>query len=289
MAVSPVHIQFQYTDNASATQTFEIPTPVFGYETTIFLPFEWQRADNGTWSGYDAGAGVTTYDIRKCKAIFILDVTDHTALMAALKGDTTGRARAMILTLYAGSGVFLFGADRGDTGPFTCAVEIISEGGIGYAPYKYFHTELLITNTGSWPAYNYTPSDEGHISIGSCTGLRFPEEWFIPEIKTATSVIITESGAATYTNAGSGGDGYVTNATFKCSAQKAADLLHNLTAHIRVAAFNLITLNNAYPFGITKSTGGTYSCKLIMDQITITHRAYNQFIIPLKMAYISGP
>ena len=186
--MAPGDGQIEFQQGATSIQ---VSVPSFSYKTTISLPFDWQKMDDGTWEGFDNG---TAYDKRKCECTLFFTAAQMATFNDFHRTDGEGRAIDITMRMNANSGFHPFGPDKGDVGDFTVAVEIKNHGMVGESPFRYFKVDLVIYNTGSWPAY--TPPaevDDGDFTIGTITDLRFPPGWFEPEAEYGTFMTLEEN------------------------------------------------------------------------------------------------
>ena len=272
---------------ARGGNTITIGQPWFGYTSTINMPFTIEKLSNGTYATYDPSS---TCDVRQCQCTLYLDSTDHAAFTDFMGDATKGRGRDdIVMTLPTGSGFFPFGPDKGDVGAFTVAISPPDYQGIVESPYKYFMTEIVITNTGSYPSYTppaHTDLKEGSWTFGTITDLRMPQGLFSPTIHTAFDTQITRGGAAMALDRAIGGDWEETEFTWELNEAKAAAICAYITGTSRAAGFNIIPGADYYPFGYVAGNS-TITCRLIQNVISITHDRHNQFTFDLRLAYIS--
>jgi len=245
------------------------------------MPLEIELLSSGLYAVYDAGA---TYDVRSCECMFQLNEADADELLTFV--DTTSRGLATtVMTLPSGCGFFPFGADKGDTGAWTVALEILQSPGIMPTPYLYFDVVLKIVNQLTHPAYSPPAQvSEGTLTIGTVTNVKFPQSWFKPENRLGVYQSLGMSGTAKYTDRGSYADAHDTNATFRCNESKAAAILAYLTGTARGTTFSLITADNQYAFGMRSGASNTYTVRLIDSDIVTAHNGYNDFNIDLAMS-----
>jgi len=269
--------------------TINVDIPVFGYETVINMPFDIQRLDDGTFDIYDNGA---IYDKRECSLQMELSETEIVTFNTFFNSDLAANARGKMInvSMSSGSGFFPFGPDKGDVGTFLCPHEIEAHGAVGESPYLYFKPVLHLYSPTVYPAY-VLPSEvnDGPVTIGTVTNLRFPPNWFSPEPIYGDYVTIEQRASSQYIDRTSGGDSYTTSMVLVCNESKAAAVLDYLTGTVRAANFTIVMPDNAYMWGGDKSASGTYTVKLIDNIIRVTHTQYNRFEILLSLSYVSGP
>jgi len=264
----------------------DISVPVYGYRTFIDLPFDIVELSNGKHKIYDA---TSTYDARWCECQLVLSEADQAELTDFLSDSAKGRASStVVISLSAGSGLHLFAPDKGDDGPFTVAMEILNRTGIGVDPWLYFKDSLRIVNQGAWPSY--TPPAEvadGSITIDTITALRFPPDWFNPEVRYTTVMSLGRDGTALFVDRSTGGDSFKTRATLVCTENKMAALIARLVGTSRAGTFSLTTGDNHFPFGYDKGDDTTHTVRLLQNQIVVTHYDYNRFSVDLEFGWES--
>ncbi len=271
-----------------AVAAIEIPLPVYPYKTTIDLGLDIQKLETGNgYSIYDNGS---TYDMRSCEVDFVLSRLD-TAILNDIIRDF-GRGVAYTLEICTNSQFRPFGPDKNDTS-YTVMMEMLSQDGIGDAPYLYFHSKVKLTNAGTYAGTALpTEINDGSFQIGTVDGLRFPPNWFEPEAHyEVDGFVLRDSSAAQFINGGISGDSYDTTCELESNFSKAAALMAYITGTARGGTLSIIAGNNSWPFGRDKVNGvglgaGTYTVRLIQESITITHEAFNIFKIPLAFNFI---
>jgi hypothetical protein len=217
-----------------------------------------------------------------CECTFLLDAADADELLGFI--DTTARGKNISLILPSGSGFYLFGPDKGHSGIYTVSAEIISSDGVGAAPWLYFTVNVRFVNQGTYPTYNLpTQLADGSISIGDVDNVRFPPDWFKPEDELGVYQSLGMSGVAKFVDRGGYADRHDTSAVFKCSQAKAAALVNYLTT-IRADTFTLTTADNQYAFNRRSGGAGSYTVRMIQDEITITNNGHEDFEIGINLS-----
>jgi hypothetical protein len=284
MAVTDGKIQLEDAD----LNQIEISVPVFGYKTTILLPFDIQKLDTGLYGIYDHGA---SYDIRKCNCTFMLSATEMNTLNTFLKEDnistSKGRAYNVTLRMNTGSGFFPYGADKGDVGDFTTAMTFTKHGSVGESPFNYFICDVEMVNVGTFPAY-VLPAEvsDGAFTFGTITECRFPPDWFSPAINYGYYATIKQNSTVEWIDRGENADWFETQFDFRSNESKTAAVINYITGTSRGGAFNIATPAGYRPFG-SDIGDGTFSVRLIQDKIEITHHEYNLFSFPITLSYES--
>jgi hypothetical protein len=235
---------------------------------------------SGLYKTFDAGA---TYDIRSCECVFRLDATQANSLLGFI--DTTARGRNVTLTLPSGSGMRPFGPDKNDTGAWTVSAEILDSPGVMDAPYLYFDIKTRLVNQSTHPAYSLPAElNEGSISIGTVDNVKFPQGWFKPENRLGLNIDYGMSGIAKYIDRGGYADAHINTAIYNCSQAKAAAIVDYLTGIARAEPFTLTTADNQYAFGRRSGGAGSYTVRLIQNEITIVHNGHDNFDIGLSLS-----
>lgn len=267
----------------------EIRTPLFGYETRIKFPFDFDNTRERT--AFDHGKGAATYDIRSCECDFILDADEAQFFNNFVKNTSANQARGQtaLLSMLSGSKFFPFGADKGDVGNFTVTIEMARPQGVGKEPFRYFKCNVKFTNVGAWPAFTpASPESQGEFSIGTVAGLRMPRNWFSPDVMYNVKTFITEGGAQTFMDAGANGDNYFTKFDMMEKEGNMASLISFLaSASGRVTQFAISANANSYPFGRDKSSGLSFNVRLMQAELRIVHASYNIFETGLNLRFIS--
>lgn len=266
-----------------------LPPPLFGYEANIKMPLNFVYLDDGTEEISDEGQ---QYDKRKCKATFLLPAdngifeSDIYCTQEEFNEffNSTARAKNVVMTLTSDCGVFLFGPDKGDSGPFTISMEYIRTPSIQQRPFKFFKCELLFTNVGSYPAYVLpTEVDDGLWTFGDVTKCLMPQNLFSPEQKYTISLVHTENSTAQYIDRGSLGDKASTSFIQQCNESKCAAILKYLTNTKRNNSFDITTRDYYFAFGADHDSAATYTVQLSKDEIVVRHINYESFEIDLQL------
>ena len=106
--MAPGDGQIEFQQGATSIQ---VSIPSFSYKTTISLPFDWQKMDDGTWEGFDNG---TAYDKRKCECALFFTAAQMATFNDFLRTDGEGRAIDITMRMNANSGFHPFGPDKGE-------------------------------------------------------------------------------------------------------------------------------------------------------------------------------
>jgi hypothetical protein len=261
--------------------------PVHGYITTLDYPWEIQPTANGAWDTYDPG---NTYDARFCECEFVLNDSEQNSLMDFLSDSSKAREDSGVTMRLPSGGDFRpFGPDKGNGGPFTVGMELVETHGIQYRPWLQWRTRVRFTNHGAWPSYtNTTDVDEGSWGFGSVTNVRFPPDWFKPQIQYAVHAEAAMDGAVDFVDRGSSADRYQT-APFRmvCNQAKAERIIGYIDGTARAGTFSVTTAANHYIFGYSKGSSGTHTVRLVQNRIQVTHVKYNRFDFELQLGWVS--
>lgn len=241
-------------------------------EIDIILPFDKINLDNGTINIYDHGE---QYDKRICKMKFILNTTQQSLLNTFI--NSTARAKEVQFSPGA-SGVHIFAPDKGDANSFDVTCVHSGTPMIGQYPFRYFECNLILTNTGSYPAYSLpTEINDGEMTIGTVTNLFMPQRGFKPNQIYTISVSLTENSTPYIMDRGSGGDSATTKVLLSCNETKAAALLYYFTHTIRSGTFTISDEVYYYIFGSDHGTGGNHNVKLFGNKINVKQLNYNNW------------
>jgi hypothetical protein len=258
-----------------------ISLPLFGYKSIIDLPFDIEKLDKGLYKVFDAGS---TYDVRSCECTFELDSTDTDNLLTFI--DTTSRGLSTAtMELQNDSGFFPFGPDKGDTGTWTVALELLKDEGVGVAPYLYHRVTVRIVNQSTHPTYSLpTQISEGSMTFGTVSGIRFPQGWFKPDHRLGVHASTARNGTVLYVDKSANADSHDTSCTLICNESKAAAIVNYLVGTARANTFSLTTAANQYAFGMRSGSADTYTVRLIQDKLEIVHDDHNSFDIDLALS-----
>jgi hypothetical protein len=258
--------------------------PILSISKLAVREFTIQQVDTGEFKIYDPGSA---YDIRQCACTFELDAEEQAKLVQLLNSSSYGRGSAAVtLTLPTGSGFHPFGPDKGDTGDFTVAMQLISARGIGEAPYLYFHTDVLLTNQSTFPTYTIVDDvDEGSWTFGTIAGMRMPTGWFQPMVHYAVDGQLQRNGIVQFVDRGQSGDHYETSFGLVMNEAKAARLIAYLTDSVRATQFTITPGSGMYPFGYDLGTTGAMDVRLIQTRIELTHELYNRFTCNIQLSH----
>jgi hypothetical protein len=255
--------------------TVELPAPSSA-KTEIIMAIDNIALESGTFGSYDNGE---QFDKRTCLCSFLLPVEDQADLNLFL--FTTPQTAT--LTLTAGCGFFPFGPDKGDDGEFTVAIVYDGTPKIGAVPFRYCQVDMIMTNTGEYPAYS-PPAQltEGPFTIGTVSGLRMPEKMFNPDMNRKFSIAFTENSTPHYVDNESFARYVSTSFIQNCNESNAAALLQYLVT-IRTTQFTINSADYFYPFGADYDASGYEYVILSSNKITITHTETDQFDINVQL------
>lgn len=280
----------------------EIDRPIFGYKTTVVMPFTLQESDDSAMHIYDEGVN---YDQRFCDCTLQLSPGDATSFnnFFRVTGTSYGRGQPLILYLPINSGFFPFGPDIGDgwnlTSGLNITLEITSPAVQKEEPWRYFEIGIRIrsvattsSGTFSYPAYSLpTEEAEGEFVIGSITDNRYPVGGFDNSgNQYADHKTFSENSYPYCVDNGTGGDTYNAVIPMLSNESKAAAIINHLTQTVRGNTFNIQGSANGYYyiFGRDKSAAGNFVARLTTDTIEITHENNDRFSYQFPVRYISG-
>ena len=259
---------------------YDLPTPEWGYETTIttalihteYLPKGYAIWDNGA-----------AYMSRVFKAVWLLNATDTNTLITIFNDLNKGRGISVTLKLGTEpTGLYPFGPDHGDEGDFGCRMISIDAKPVMEEPWIYFRTEISFVEESN-PSYSLpTEISEGNLQIGTITNLRYPPD--MPESSTrfGFSTQLTYGGTPYTVDKLIATDSETTKLGMLCNQSKSAALINHLLTVVRNNLLNIVAQSNNYLFGRIAGSGTTYDCLWLNDSIKVVHKAYDQFSFDLS-------
>jgi hypothetical protein len=253
-------------------------------ETDITLPFDTVNLDDATIDIYDHGE---QYDKRITKISFHLTTTQQSNFNTFL--ISTARAKEVQFSP-GNSGIHIFGPDKGDTNSFDVTCVFSGTPKIGFFPFRYFLCELIVTNTGSFPAYSLPSEiDDGPFTIGDVTNLFMPQRGFEPNQTYTISVSHTENSTPQIFDRGSDGDSVFVKLLIPCNETKAAALLYYLTHTIRAQVFQITAQTYYYIFGMDHGGSGSYYVQLSSPKINVKMLDYNNWQVSFQLKKVDAP
>jgi hypothetical protein len=270
--------EIAFTDAGS--NTVYIPFPLYGYESTITMGMRVsEKLSTGLYRIYDRGVA---YDIRTCRAMFLLNRANAEQLHDLYKDADKSRAYSLTMVLPSGSGFFPFGPDKGDAGSFQVRIIGLEHYGTSDQPRGWFRTEITMV-AESYPVYSVEDAvADGPIQIGTITGLRWPDSGVQPAYDYAVSTVTTQDGSPYTIDKWSNADAYETSLNLSLNDRGAQRLINHLTGTVRGAQFNILSINNGYMFGIDLTTTGYYYvCRLTDNELRIRHNGINDFAVTI--------
>jgi len=270
-----------FTVNA---QDFVINTPEFGYSANINLAMIHQAQLPRGYSIWDNGV---TNDYRTCKADFLLNASNTDILLDMISAISKGRGQTISMNLGANSGFYPFGPDLGDSGAFNIRILNPTPQPVMEEPWMWFRTTLSFVMV-SKPAY-VLPSevDEGDITIGSISGLRYPPGMPDSTTNYGFSTQLTYDGTPYTIDKTINSDENVTSLQMVCNQSKAAALVNHMTQSVRDANLTIQDNTNGYFFGREAGEDNTYTCQWLDSQISIRHTRFDEFAFGLTFYRVS--
>jgi len=258
---------------ASGTE-YTLPSPVWGYKTDIKMSLVITRTKDGGVMIFDRGSD---YDYRTLECSFFLNVDDANILVNICKDAGKGRDNEVDIILSAGCGFYPYGPDKGDSGTFKSRIlNVTAESSIGH-PQDMFVIKLNFLFTGSYPYYSIpAKKSEGNLTIGSVSGIRYPQNMHVQNNRYNIVHSLTENGTP-YVMDKTTGDIYESTLDIVSNHQNMSNLVNELSVTVRKKAVNIIPPSNSYLFGRENASTATYSCKLLQNTITVSHTNYNEF------------
>lgn len=277
----------------SADVSIELTRPLFGYETTVQMPISIKRMPNAKRYSFDNALTSEDNDARYCDCDFILTESEIASFESFMYGTNVNvRARDLTLILELDAdGFFPFGADKGDVGDFTIALEVLKESTRLRKPLNRYSLSLRLHNVGAYPEYTLpTETGVGQVTFGTVSNLRYPDAF--PQAKIKRTDMVTITGGRTayiYSRDSSGRDAAIKKTDafdvgmgFRLNESKVAALLAYITTTLRGAEFTFDSGAGSYPFGYAAGTSA-FTAMLASNTIKITHNRFNDFRLSLDI------
>lgn len=279
----------------------EVSNPQYGYQVDARMPIITSRIKPFGYSFCDVDS-TGSYDFRVLTGINLLLSASQKSTFNLLFNSLSGNIRCEKFILRLGndpSGFFPFGPDYGDSGDFCVQLVSWAQGGMLFAPWKYFRDELAMVfcPDETWPKPEYElPAEvsQGSFEIGSVDGLLQPQRGFKPVSQYNYSKVgLTRSGVPSVVDGKQFYcDAWETSFEQWCNPSKAAALMDFLTgATGRASAMNLVAGTNYYPYGIDKGSSGTFSSNLLGSEntgheivVSCKHVGVTRFSFPLNFS-----
>lgn len=294
MSATAGKIKLTAAGRTGSTYSLELTRPLFGYETVIKMPISIKRLPNAKRYSFDNALTSEDNDTRYCDCDFILTEAEMSAFDTFMYGASdTVRARDLTMALELDSdGFFPFGADKGDAGNFTVAVEVVKESTRLKNPLYRYALSLRLHNVGAYPSYSLpTQTGTGAITIGTVSNLRYPDTF--PQAKIKRTDMVTITGGRTpylYSRDASGFgatgvkkcDAFDVGMAFRLNESKTAALLAYITGTLRGGEFSFACSAGSYPFGYAAGAG-TFTCMFASNTIKVKHEKFNDFRLSLDI------
>jgi len=270
------------TISPQAAYSVTIKQPYFMYDTIIRMGLHYSRTQSGWVIGDDGSA----YDSRICEIpTWLLDATDQLALNTFLNDVDIGRGNNFQLELGATAcGFFPFGADKGDKTNFIVSILEFDRKGAQLNPYlQHLNTLKIAYVSGPSSAYTLeTAEAEGSLEIGTVTTLRNVQT--LPQAVQEQSIIreVSRGGVVTSVDLGTSGDYVETALDLEMRPGNCAALITYLTS-ARGGDITVTTPANTWLFGLPNDYMGTYTTKLLSNELKITHDNFNLFKMQIKL------
>lgn len=257
--------------------SFELPYP-HKVDITVTLPFDTQETGDDSIKIYDWG---TQYDKRVSICSFFLTTTEQENLDIFLY--TTARGQEVTLNP-GGENFHPFGPDKGDDGPFTVTAIYNETPVILLSPFRRFVCSLLITNTGSYPAYSLPSEiDDGLFDFASVINLRYPQRGFNPSQDYNISINHSESSTPYFVDKADNEIRATSKYVQQCNESKAAALLYYLTNTMRSSGVVITDNTYYYIFGSKYGDGTTHTVNLYGNTIKVSQKQYDNWEIDMSI------
>lgn len=265
----------------------EFPAPKFGYEVKITLSTHIQKLQNGKYSIWDDGGGVTTYDRRQLTCEFFLSATETNSMIDIFTNSAKGRNENLAIRIQSAnhSDFYPFGPDKGDDGEYGChLISVIPHPTVGHPP-DYFNVACVFTSTNSYPGYAIpSKREEGELQIGTIDGLRWPKQGHRQTIEYGVQTNITTNGTPFGIDRTSTADTWDCELPLTLLQANAARLVDHISGTVRASDVSIIPPSNSYLFGRENDGTATYTCKLIQNEISIIHENHDRFNMSLQFS-----
>lgn len=257
----------------SGADSITIKNPQYGYTVDLNLSLVIQR-NNKKISSWDNGS---EFDFRILEMDLLLPESESIAL-GDFFNNTDARTMPFTMNVPTGSGFYPAGPDRGSQTEFSASLISHEQSGMKLRPYKWFSTKTRLLLTDFTECAWYPPVSQGPFSIGTVTGLRYPE--IQPSARRGVSRTMTHGGSVGYVN--NEVDEYSTLISQPCNLSKAAALTEYLQA-VRGNDIPVSAPANYYLFGADSGNSGSYTTRLLNNVIRITHENYNRFRVDMEL------
>lgn len=272
-------------------QYITVQKPWYGYEVSVHMPIITAEKYPFGYEFRDLFSdGSKDYRVLHT-AKFMLPAAQKSDLNDFFRSAQLGRCETVTLSLGATpSGFFPFGPDQGDVGDFTLHLIDRVQGGQLWEPWKYWQDDLsfvMVSAPGYSPAAG---ASQGTVSIGTVSGLLYPQDGFRPVSHYNHRTDLSVSGVPHSVDGVESGDGWETAWDQVCNTGNAAALIAYLTgASGRAQAIDLTVGSDGYPYGMDKGDSGVYNSQFLGSERTgseivlrVRHDGYNRFTIPLS-------
>lgn len=260
--------------------TVYIDPPAWGYRVDINMYIKMVQTRSG-WKLFDGGK---QYDYRICTIPkCLLNKTQTENLTTFLNTEYQGRNQELSVQLGVNSGFYMFGPDKGDSYLFNCRIIDRKQTTLLYDPWMHtegafeFHLIELPETPYELPEQVF----EGNLSIGNISNLKWPQSGI--KLNTRYGLLQTSGHGEYVESIDVKTNIYDSEFTIECNQSNAAALVDFLCSdNGRAYDINIVAPENMYLFGVENGHDKTFTTKLLMNKISITHNNNEQFSIPLK-------
>jgi len=258
---------------ASAT-TITISTPEFGYDVNVQLSTYIERQSDNSYKIWD---DLVANDFRTLTATWVLDSTDTNSLLELFRDKAQGRGEN--LELVPDLGFFPAGPDKGDAGTFNVRMLTLNQRPVEMQPVLHFINEITFSFNGSFPSYTIPAQvTEGGLTIGTISGLRFPQNGNNVNIGYAVNTQLAQDGTPYTIDISSIADFFETTFPMILQETNMAKLVEHLQTTVRGGTLNITPPANSFIFGRTGGGTATYLCTFIQSTIGLTHVTHDRWI-----------
>jgi len=274
--INPSKIRFTYKTNYA-----DLYLPILPYNITIDYPWDFLKMPNESVNIVDHGYGGQSYDKRSCTCRFIMTPTEadefnNDILIPYDQDSTDGLTIEMgVLSMF-----HPFGPDFSNVGPYTVMMRVIKAPYLSEEYYGNFEMELELFLTALPPSYSFvTDQNEGNMSIGSVSGLRFPRTMYRNN-RLISNRFTQLQGQYSTERINLYYKTYESEINLTCNLPKAQRLINYITTN-RTSTYS-IGDSSGYLFGEELGTGTHSNCYLVTNKINIDFRGLYDINFNLK-------
>jgi len=256
----------------------EIPFPTFGYSVELRLALSIQKVAQGV-GAFDRGK---QYDQRRCSFDIQATEAQIIALRGILESERRNQHNRFVLTLPQGSGFFLAGADKGDSGEFVFSfLENVNFSAMKLSPYGFFDVSFrILIHDSPTILVPQAPRDlSGHFTFGNITGIRDPQ---IKPTQMGGSLRKATLGGETQV-AWTPTDEQRTDLAITTTTGKMAELANYLQNGARGGLFTVTPGSKYWLWGGQADEDDAANVRLLSANFLMTHADYDLWTVPVQL------